>query len=771
MNLEDLSNDLSAFADDESEFIVERNGSFILKRSGTDFSGQYFEDENGQPYVRLGEEVIPYKKFISHHLARLDLFAQRLISKRAPVPAFVNSKAELDEPSQLVAEQLSAVEALDKECTTYLPFSSRVIFITADAGHGKTALLKHYQYTNAQRFLNNKSKFLFWHVDLQGRQLLRLSEALMGDLGELRMYGLWMQSIIRLLVHRLLVLAIDGFDELAAEQGGADALGALALLVKQVQNRGIIIAASRRTFFNTDDYLKRTRLIDRTMSHVCEFTQIRLLNWDKNQAIDYIKKVDIDGKRIDKHEEIYQQFLSEFQNPTHPMLVRPFLLTHMVKALIRYDLTPAEFVRGFNAPMKGVEDVVKAFITREVSDKWKYKDSGEPYLTVSQHMKLLASVGEEMWISQQDRLSVDVVETIATISLEEWGIEPGRKHQILEMVKMHALLIRPSDAIIDCRSFEHPEFRDYFIAQALVEKINLAQNSLSGEALGRFLAIAQMPDAVARHAAALLNRTEASVTTILNILSAIVAKEWKPTFVQTNIGTLVPFLLNGLTHQTAISFDAKVIYSSLVFENTEISKTRISSGTFLNTTFAHVKWEDVEFVNCEFNDVLFDKKNTIYNKVKMIDCRINSIRIKDDEEELQEYSPAQIATILGSIGVEVVSSAGNNSTNSDSNISIVHSNELRNLVRRVLRVFQRTTTITETKIRVRHRHDADIVLEEVMPLLEKHGIVRSQEWRGSGTKKESWLLCRSLEDVLRAEAGEGDQDLVNFWETVNENEQ
>lgn len=86
-------------------------------------------------------------------------------------------------------------------------------------------------------------------MDLQGRQLLRLREALAGDLDDLRVVGLYMQSIIRLIRYGYIILAIDGFDELAAEQGSTDALGALAHLVSTLKDSGAIIAASRRTFF------------------------------------------------------------------------------------------------------------------------------------------------------------------------------------------------------------------------------------------------------------------------------------------------------------------------------------------------------------------------------------------------------------------------------------------------------------------------------------------------------------------------------------------
>src|SRR5690606_8788609 len=93
-------------------------------------------------------------------------------------------------------------------------------------------------------------------------------------------------GLIRLLQYRLLVLAVDGFDELAAERGSTDALGALALLVRQVEGSGTIVAASRRTCFDSRDYLKRTGMLRAAVSSDCEFHQIDLLNWGRDEVVE-----------------------------------------------------------------------------------------------------------------------------------------------------------------------------------------------------------------------------------------------------------------------------------------------------------------------------------------------------------------------------------------------------------------------------------------------------------------------------------------------------
>lgn len=70
----------------------------------------------------------------------------------------------------------------------------------------------------------------------------------MYELGELRFSGLYYSSIIALMRRNLIILGIDGFDELAAEVGGETALGSLKDLVTKMNGTGTLIAASRRTF-------------------------------------------------------------------------------------------------------------------------------------------------------------------------------------------------------------------------------------------------------------------------------------------------------------------------------------------------------------------------------------------------------------------------------------------------------------------------------------------------------------------------------------------
>ena len=75
--------------------------------------------------------------------------------------------------------------------------------------------------------------------------------------GVLRMPGIYTNSIITLMRNGLLILGVDGFDELAVETGGEKAIGSFSNLVRDLDSQGVLIAASRRTFFSAQDYVKR----------------------------------------------------------------------------------------------------------------------------------------------------------------------------------------------------------------------------------------------------------------------------------------------------------------------------------------------------------------------------------------------------------------------------------------------------------------------------------------------------------------------------------
>ncbi|MCW3018860.1 MAG: hypothetical protein JWN10_1168 [Solirubrobacterales bacterium] len=763
VNLDHVRTDLAAFADDDEEVVVDQHGSCMFVRAGREINIELSQDGAGTLTVLYNDARIPYRRFLSHELARLPVLAERILTKRAPVQGYVDSKACLDQP---ISEPTNnrALELLSAECTEHPAFASRVTFVTADAGQGKTALLREFQYRQAQRFLADESPFLFWHVDLQGRQLLRLSEALMGDLGDLRVAGLWMPAVIALLRHRALVLAIDGFDELAAEQGSSDALGALALLVQQMGDSGTIVAASRRTFFDTDDYIRRARLFGRVGGGDSEFDQMSLQLWQPEEGRLYFHEIEVDGKKFDDPDATYAELADQLGEPGHPMITRPFLLAQIARGLLLYGATPADFIKGMEDPMKGVGEVIRAFVKREVTEKWKQQDTGEPFLTEEQHLRLLADVAEEMFRGERTTIEIDVLEALTTLLLDEWQIEPSRQPQIIEMVRMHVLLTRPDDDE-SVRSFDHEQFQDWFTAYALKEKIEQLARP-EGIPDHTLLSVAHLSDATALYVCGLIDRSDPErVELILRGLGRLLQSEWRPSYLQTNAGTLIPFLIDGVETGDWLSTPAGAVYSSLVFEQSRLRKVRINGATFVNVNLANVMWQDVVLEDCELGQLGIDGASN-YSGIELRNCHIDGLRLLD-EEESREYAPERIASRLGRRGWVTAKVEDELEQESQNDAVAGEVGPTRKLVNKILSVFRRTTFMPEGVIKVRMHQEARYALDEILPLMEREGVVERRAWSGSGGRQRAWGLMASLDEINRADGNPG-KPFSAFWEHIDE---
>ena len=591
----EIQADIAAFADDEADVVIDSSGRILFTRAGRDVDCVARTSSDGAVTVEVDGSILPYRRFLTHYLAHLDVFATRILEKRPDLasfidgPAFLESVAADGRPGQAVA-------LLEAECSGQMsPFAARVVFITADAGHGKTVLLRHFQVVQARRFLEGSAGFVFWHVDLQGRQLLLLTEALMGDVTALRVPGLWMPAVIRLIRQRAIVLAIDGFDELAAEQGTSNALGALAMLVRQLEGRGVIVAASRRAFFDTDAYLQRARMFRQVATDACEFDQLSLQDWGPQEGIAYLTEVEEEGKSFRDAKATYQDLVKQLHgDAAHVILTRPFLLAHVARGLLRYDVTPADFIHAPADPFSGVASVVQAFVEREVSDKWRFRESGEPYLTVDQHMALLGAVAQVMYEEQTDRLSLDVIETIAATLFDDWHVDVGRRAQVMEMVRVHVMLTQPDD---DARSrhFDHPEFREYFLAVAMRELLEKAGRGGGTQALGRLLSVAQVSDSTAGYVAGLVELSNEEVARVVSSLAELTRRERRPTFVQVNCGTLIPFFLNAREWDEETIVEGPLVFSSVVFERARITRVAFKGATLLNASFVGSALRGVRF--------------------------------------------------------------------------------------------------------------------------------------------------------------------------------
>lgn len=764
--IKQIKADISTFADDMDEVYVQGNGELTYQRFGNIISVRLVERNNQSAGIIYEGKEYDYTDFLATKLADLNSFAKKIIQKDAD-----ESNCYVDPEATLVKvygqKTGKASDILRSECEDEQWSGTRIAFVTADAGHGKSFLLKQFQRTQAKKYLDGTSNYLFWHIDLHGRELVRLNEAIMYELGDLRITGLYYNSIITLIRNGLIILGIDGFDELAAEKGGDVALGSLTNLVSELEGDGKLVAASRRTFFNTQDYIQRTGMMHQRIDSDCEFDEIRLHNWSEEQCVSYI------GLYHSNPEEEYKKLVSLLHSTiNHPLLERPFLFTKIVSFAYHDNMTPYEFVsNGGESDLDSINKIIATFVKREVN-KWSTteKDTGKPYLDFDQHMRLLADVANEMWLEQKDSVTIETIEFILTMLFDEWKTDVSLKPMITRMAGSHALL--PKSNIGDrYRKFDHDEFRNYFLAMSLEHILTKAVEEDNFMAVKSFLKVAQLPDAVSQYLT--LQISKAKIMDIVKGLLKMEEGDWKATYVQPNIGTILPFLFHHLNQSETISINQKITFSSLVFENKTINNIKFHDCSFINVSFKNTHFRNIVFDSCTFTEIKIHEKshNEFENVIINDNCTINTVTIVQSEEEsYSEYSPYNINGLLQKQGFE----RGIIEEKNPNILPKVKNPDYRKLVKRFLNKYIKATYQYEKNILddpIYNSGKRDIIMDDIIPLLLEHNIIeQASTSKTLQTNLRAWRLKHfDVSDVYKAEEDNA-SPLHEFWVAVHEHE-
>ena len=760
--------EILTFADDANDVIKDTQGNIVFSRFNQLISIK-LKKQNGHILVEHNNSLLPYKTFLSKYLANLEVMAKHIIDKDHDIDnmCYIDGQASLTTDDG--RKEASAMDLLDNECKREVFIGSKICFVTANAGHGKTLLLRQYQRQQAKLYLKGESDYLFLHIDLHGHDLRKLDAVIMYELaGVLRMPGLYTNSIITLMRNGLLILGVDGFDELAVETGGEKAIGSLSNLVRDLDSQGVLVAASRRTFFNTQDYIKNKGYLDDVGDAYFCFDELKLHNWGKDECTEYLE-LSCNIRSSQEASREYDKILS-YLSPSinNPLVERPFLFTNIVDCATKEGVSVSDYLQESGNSDVGLERIINSFLKREVK-KWNsnnLKDKRE-FLTFEQHEELLASVAEDMWLSQREYISLDVLEFNLSVLLEQWDVMPNLHPDILKMSKSHALLVADSHGD-KFRRFDHEEFKNYFLAKNLEAKILRSVYCGQYASLKRLLAVGQLPDAVALY----ISQMKDSYNRVLFIQKMLeeVRKDYRTTFFQTNLGTLIPFILDRVKIENKLKIGPKLVFSSLVFENKTLENIEFYDCYFVNVSFANTTFKNVQFKNCEFSDIRLHEDNDC----KFVDVtydgqtKIHSVSEYSADNDLisSEFSPEYVdfTLFLRSFVKEEFLSVSNPQP-------VQQNTDYRKAVRRFLNKYITASSQYEKNIKedpIYNSRSYDLYVEDIIPLLEKYHIIREIVTNNSRQlSTRAWALDKyDLREIYEAETNRI-SPLYNFWKEVN----
>ena len=759
MDVDEIRADIAAFADREEDVVFD-NGMVVYERDRQTVECTLLQSPGGDVNVQLNGRTIPYSRFIGEELGRLSVLAEAIKQKRPDVAPYVDTQATLVDDSGSKDEPTSALELLRERCGENLFGETRLIFLTADAGEGKTALLRRLTRSVADRYTSGKSAWLLLHVDTQGRSFVRLEEAVAKDLGQLRISGLFYSGIIRLVRHGLVKIAVDGFDELLAEIGSGEAYSGLGAFLKQLDGRGTVIAAARSAYFESENYTAQSHLLSSLPDTQVSVEQMKLERWRRNESAQFFQNFrNSSGGRIENPVQVYDDLASELGDE-HVVLHSPFLVLRLAMILAEKLMTPEEIKEEIgDSGFSVVPRVIKSFLEREVAEKWR-DQNGQPYLSMDQHIELLSMIAEEMWYQSTDSLPLDVVQLVAETLMEDWDLTQSSRVQVIERVKAHALL--PVSTTPGHLSFDHEGFLNYFLAERLDA---MMEDRSHDNPLRGFLERHPLPKIAGKWVSVIRTRSADESSELIRFVSSLAANEVRSTYIKQNAGLIAANVASACTGMPEVTLEA------MYFEGDEWKESHLSHVTFKRCNFIDIVlsgcvWEHCHFTNCQIDGMTYDSATSLKGSQFDESCRVLGI-LKDERgsSTFRTYVLDRCQAILESLGAGFL----HEQTFQHDKVRQVKA-DVRNSLDAFLRIFSRTTGTTDRVINTKLGKRAPLFRSAVLPVLIKYGLVRRTQYRGGG-QQNRYELAYPVEQILKSENPDAPlpRNLVDFWETLRLN--
>jgi uncharacterized protein YjbI with pentapeptide repeats len=486
---------------------------------------------------------------------------------------------------------------------------------------------------------------------------------------------------------------------------------------------------------------------------------MKLEPWSRQQSVELFRLYkDGNGAQISNPESLYDQLAGRL-GAEHPILHRPFLVYKLASLIAPNAGVVDELTAELGQSAFGVvPKVVHALLKREVEEKWR-DISGQPYLTVDQHIQLLSAIADEMWTQGKNSLQIDVVQLVCEAVLDDLNIQTSRRVQIVQRIKAHALLpVRAGDL-----SFDHEEFLNYFLAARLVDILR-KRDTFS---LQRLCEQYPLPSSVCQWAANLEDWSQSKSRELISWFSETCQRELRSSYLKQNLGMITSRMSGRCKDATGTT---EFAVDSMYFEGDSWKESVLKGSSFRRCTLTNVDlsgaiWENCKFAECNIDGLVIDDKSRLTGTVFDASCIVMGVLVRssDDDTRMKNYVPKQCQLMLERVGAkfEVETAPGLTSKPVP--------DETRRILNSFFRIFSRNTGANENVLRMRLGARYATFRKNLLPAMTRYGIVREVEYDGSG-QQERFELCFPIEVILRAEdhAAAAPRNLKEFWESLRQ---
>lgn len=750
MHVDEFKRIVTCFSESPANFDISK-GDFIVQLREELISAQ-LERRNGSLWINDDGDAQLAESWLVSRVARLPLLADRILSAVPKVENFVTPSGSVvqaieRDPNGNGSMREDASAACIEQIAGRFPGTTSVLYLTSDAGEGKTTIINKLAHYVASEYKAKRLDWLLLPIPMGGRAFLRFDELVVSALMQRYRFSYWFfEGFIELVRMGVVVPAFDGFEEMIVEESSGEAVSAVGSLVSRLNSEGSVLLAARKAFFEYQSFRTQARLFDAIgREDSVSFIRLSINRWSRKQFVDY--------GRLRGHpdpEGVFDLVSAKFGNDEHPLLTRAVLVKRLFDVAVSLEEVGELLVKLGSAPRDYFHEFVMAIIQREVTEKWLDREGreGNSLLTVRQQVDLLASIAKEMWVSSLDVLRHDIVDVVADMYCEENNISPVVSRQIRERIKSHALLTAQSGQKPGL-AFDHEDFKNFFTGVALG---NLFING-GREDIRSFLKVASIQDETADEALVIFERDGGDRSDLINCLISLASGELSTSFATENIGKLMIRCVDGHVN------NEDIVVSSLTFSPSsligrDLKNIKFKACYFSPTSFARLRLTKVTFEDCKFERIELDGNEKFAALMK--DCDILCL-VTDEDQAI--FEPEAISGKLKESGMTVHQPVSDQVERVEDDVELV-------LSQRAMRIFLRSTQVNEETLRVRLGNGGVSFIDEVLPRLEKAGVLVPVPYRGSGKQSRFRLgvAMTDVQDAFTAASGSFDKFLARFSE-------
>ena len=728
MQIKDFRAIVETFADPGTEMLFDKTE--VVIQVNDDLIEAKISADSGDVYVDEGSGKEPASKWIVNRLARLPLLATRLSNSVAPTEFFVTPSAALLPTLEIGPEEkkITTDDALHltlKTLNERSPLETMVLYITSDAGEGKTSLINELARAQAKLFSHKKSDWLLVPIPLGGRHFLRFDDITIGALqNRYRFPFLYYNSFLALIKMGVIIPAFDGFEEMFVESSSGEALSAMGILVGSLESQGAMVVAARKAYFEFENLRTQEKLFDSIRNYSVGFGKLELARWTETQFITYCE-----NRGVKNSNELYQK-VTERLGDNHALLTRAVLVKRLIDVAVAC-ISLDEFLEKIQKSGADFFSVfVRSLIEREANEKWidrsGDKEVGAPILSVKEHCDILSQIALSMWESKVDYIKRDNLEFVADYFSEDHRKNTYESEQIRGRIRGHAMLVPSSNAEIAVE-FDHDEFRLYFLGEGIAQQIAALDKRAKAEVFGNFRRGLLPPPAQHALILSLTRDTKVEVLSIVKLLLDISGMDVQSSYTQENCGYIIIMLLNGL--QADDLTIKKLSFGVNVLRDKKLSGVRFENCYFAPTSLELTEFEDCLFEDCNFAQLrIYD--STKVSNVEFGESIVDALALP--EKSIETWDPIDIQGRISRLGFTI--STDGVITDVQDIVEHEHDQELCDM-EKIVRYFMRSTHISESVMLIKLGLRGRAFLDSELPKLIKEGVMEEIENRGGGSQR------------------------------------